>query len=199
MANVRSDASFWRRVLAALTNGPRVPAPEPVIIDAPAFVPASAAPSVPWIEPVLPSWFWTLPSSTLLAVLDADGARFAASDSLHEFHWSQLRELALHLVVATPAGPPFSTADFLSRFDPVQLAKLWGGVFDADVPWAGVSGVDRMIAAVIGGRHSMLPCLHAEILNQLRHWAEFPEQLRTAVLTVEPAADPYFSNSDKEI
>jgi hypothetical protein len=180
------NTSFPQRFWASLIGAPRPgssPDPAP---EATTSVHEPALEWMPWIEPALPDWFWTLPAATLLAVLDVDGARFAASDSIHDFHWAQLREMALRLVVDCPAGSPYSTADFLSRFDPVKLSRLWGGVFDSTVPWMGMSGIDRMIAAVVGGPRSVLPCVHAEVLNQLRHWAEFPEQLRSAVLTAEP-------------
>ncbi|WP_280245481.1 hypothetical protein [Nocardia abscessus] len=137
------------------------------------------------LTPELPAWLWTLPPTTLLAVLDADGAGFGPLPSMQDYYWVQLRELALHLVVEAPTGPATSTADLLSRFDPHTLAQLWGGDFDS-ATWTGVPGVDRLISVLISGKQPMLLVLLAELTNRFRYWAAFPEQLRTAVLTAEP-------------
>lgn len=163
-------------------------------------------PTLQWlvcVEPRLPEWLWTIPVKTLLAVLDVDGARFGELPSMQDYYWVQLREMALRLIVEAPVGPPASTMDFLSRFDPHRLATMWGG--DAGVRWAGEPGVDRMIAALLSGRPPVLTCVHAELTNRFRQWSDYPEQLREAVLTAEPdwslppqeSVDPHFSNSEK--
>uniref|UniRef100_UPI003F490B95 hypothetical protein n=1 Tax=Nocardia sp. CA-095871 TaxID=3239971 RepID=UPI003F490B95 len=150
------------------------------------------------LTPELPAWLWTLPPTTLLAVLDADGARFGRVPSMQDFYWVQLRELGLRLVVEAPAGPASGTADFLSRFDPSVLARLWGGDIGSGV-WAGAPGVDQLLAALLSGKQPMLALLLAEFTNRFRYWAEFPEQLRDAVLTAEPDFPPHILTTEKEI
>lgn len=139
------------------------------------------------VKPELPAWLWTLPPKSLLAVLDAHGGQFGFGQiwSIKDYFWVQLREMALHLIVEAPTGPAADATEFLSRFDPFTLAKLWGGQ-PGVTPWAGAPGVDQQIAALLEGKQPVLPCLLAEFTNRFRYWAAFPEQLREAVLDIDP-------------
>ncbi|MGY1948922.1 hypothetical protein [Nocardia asiatica] len=147
--------------------------------------------------PELPAWLWTLPSATLLDVLDADGRKFRRPHSMSDYYLLQQRETALHLIVEAPAGQPATTAQFLHRCTPAGLAQAWGGAFDETVAWGGVEGADELIGPLAVGRFAVLPLLLAEFTNTFRHWSRFPEQLRTAVQTAEPDFAPD-TTTDKE-
>lgn len=92
------------------------------------------------------------------------GGSTPTTDTERYFH--NIRETLIHLVVDAPArvengkpvgqNPPMDWIEFLSRFDPVKLAKLWGGVWDDTVPWSGVPGVDRQIASTMAGKQPVM-------------------------------------------
>ncbi|MGY1944774.1 hypothetical protein [Nocardia asiatica] len=108
----------------------------------------------------------------LRSVLSAmiSGGSTPTTDTERYFH--NLRETLIHLVVDAPEkvvdgkpvghNPPRDWIEFLSRFDPVKLAKLWGGIWDDTVPWAGVAGVDREIASTMAGKQPVMDSARSE-------------------------------------
>ncbi|CAM4521412.1 hypothetical protein NONI108955_41920 [Nocardia ninae] len=116
---------------------------------------------------------WSIPKlDDLRSVLSAmiSGGSTPTTDTERYFH--NLRETLIHLVVDAPmsvvngvphgSNPPRDWIEFLSRFDPVRLAKLWGGVWDDTVAWTGVRGVDREIAAVMAGKQPVMDSAGSE-------------------------------------
>lgn len=82
---------------------------------------------------------------------------------------SELRELALRLLLQSPAGMPSSFAELIESTAAHRLAERWGGTSDRLEVWTGVRGADHLIAAVIDG--GVLPSLIAELTNLFHHWA----------------------------
>jgi hypothetical protein len=117
------------------------------------------------INPVLPEVLWSLPPRTFRALLLATNKQPASPP-----YYEHLYELALSLVLEAPAGPPAGPGEFLDRLHPATLAQAWGGVFDANVPWAGHPGADRLIAAVLDGKVPPVNVLLAECHNTFRTW-----------------------------
>lgn len=116
---------------------------------------------------------WKIPKlDDLRSVLSAmiSGGSTPTTDTERYFH--NLRETLIHLIVDAPAtvingvphghNPPRDWIEFLSRFDPVKLARLWGGVFDDKVPWTGVPGVDLEIASTKAGKQPVMDSARAE-------------------------------------
>lgn len=113
--------------------------------------------------------------SVLSAMISGGGT--PTNDTERYFH--NIRETLIHLIVDAPArveirgGVPTAVGEnrpkdwieFLSRCDPVRLAKLWGGVWDDTVPWAGVPGVDRKIASTMAGKQPVMDSALAEFSN----------------------------------
>lgn len=99
-----------------------------------------------------------------------------------EKYFYEIRETLIHLIVDAPArvvvkdgvptaegeNPPRDWFEFMSRFDERKLAQLWGGVYDQDVPWAGVPGVDHEIASTVAGKQKVLHSARAEFGNLWR-------------------------------
>src|SRR5690606_18107813 len=107
------------------------------------------------------------------------GGSTPTTDTEKYFH--EIRETLIHLIVDAPErvelidgvqapvghNPPRSWIEFLSRFDPATLAKLWGG--DPEVrPWPGVMGIDKEISSTIDGKQPVLNSARAEFANLYR-------------------------------
>ncbi|PXX52300.1 AAA domain-containing protein [Nocardia tenerifensis] len=116
---------------------------------------------------------WSIPRlDDLRSVLSAmiSGGGTPTTDTERYFH--NLRETLIHLIIDAPASvvngqpvgenPPRDWIEFLSRFDPVKLAKLWGGVWDDTVRWSGVPGIDREIAATMAGKQPVMDSARSE-------------------------------------
>ncbi|WP_280505580.1 hypothetical protein [Nocardia farcinica] len=122
----------------------------------------------------------------LRSILSAMVSGGSAPTTETEKYFYELRTTLIHLIVdaparielvdgmATPVGhnPPANWLDFLSRFDPTVIAKLWGGVFDDQVPWAGVPGIDRELAATMAGKTPAMDSTLAEFANLYRSLGE---------------------------
>ncbi|TDP38751.1 hypothetical protein [Nocardia ignorata] len=117
----------------------------------------------------------------LRSILSAmiSGGSTPTTDTERYFH--EIRETLIHLVVDAPArvelidgeptpighNPPRSWLDFLSRFHPDVLSKLWGGQTGVD-PWPGVPGIDMEIASTIDGKQPVINSARAEFANLYR-------------------------------
>lgn len=132
----------------------------------------------------LPVALWSLPPRTFRALLLATNQQ-AASPAYYE----HLYELALSLVLEAPVGPPSGPGEFLDRLHPATMATAWGGVFHADVPWAGHPGADRLIAAVLDGKVPPVNVLLAECHNTFRLWSEEPHTLLRAAAEIGIGSD----------
>ncbi|MBH0777275.1 type IV secretory system conjugative DNA transfer family protein [Nocardia bovistercoris] len=124
---------------------------------------------------------WDAPVDDLRSILSAmvSGGSTPTTDTEKYFH--EIRETLIHLIVDAPervevidgnptpigANPPRSWLEFLSRFDPERLARLWGGQTGA-VPWAGVAGIDMEIASTIDGKQPVMNSARAEFANLYR-------------------------------
>ncbi|MBF6341753.1 hypothetical protein IU450_38630 [Nocardia abscessus] len=124
---------------------------------------------------------WAIPSrDDLRSVLTAMVTGGAVPTTATEKYFHEIRENLIHLVVDAPQkvvdgkpvgeNPPRDWLEFLSRFNPVKLAKLWGGVFDTTnkIPWAGVPGADLKIAATLEGKQPVMSSTLAEFNNLYR-------------------------------
>lgn len=110
------------------------------------------------------AWVWKADPEDLISVLLLiDRGQTLPVDRL------ELRELALRLLLQSPAGMPTSFAELIEATAPHRLAERWGGVYDRGEVWAGVRGADHLIAAVVDGK--VLPGLLAELTNLFHHWA----------------------------
>ncbi|NKY89409.1 hypothetical protein [Nocardia veterana] len=122
---------------------------------------------------------WSTPSrDDLRSILSMmiSGGSVPTTDTEKYFH--EIRETLLHLIVDAPAkvvngkpvgeNPPRDWLEFLSRFDPVKLSRLWGGEWDDKVPWAGVPGVQHEIASTKAGKQPVLDSARAEFGNLYR-------------------------------
>ncbi|MEU4416175.1 hypothetical protein [Nocardia salmonicida] len=108
------------------------------------------------------------------------GGSTPTTDTEKYFH--EIRETLIHLIVDAPAkvelvdgvptaigsNPPRDWVEFLRRFDERVLAQLWGGIYDPNVLWAGVSGVDREIASTIEGKQPVMSSARGEFGNLYR-------------------------------
>lgn len=106
------------------------------------------------------AWVWKADTEDLISVLLLD--RPADPER------AQLRELALRLLLQSPAGMPTSFAELLEATSVSQLAQRWGSRVGVH-PWTGVRGADHLIAAVADSK--VLPGLIAELTNLFHHWA----------------------------
>lgn len=122
---------------------------------------------------------WNMDRDDMRVVLGSmiSGGNTPTTDTEKYFH--EIRETLIHLIVdapkefdadRTPIGenPPRDGIEFLSRFEPNKLARLWGGVFDARVPWGGAPGVDLEIGSLLAGKQPVLHSARAEFGNLLR-------------------------------
>ncbi|MFD3431344.1 hypothetical protein [Nocardia fluminea] len=82
---------------------------------------------------------------------------------------AELRELALRLVLQSPAGMPASFAELIEATATHRLAERWGGTHDPRAVWTGVRGADRLITNVVDA--DVLPGLLAELTNLFYDWA----------------------------
>lgn len=109
------------------------------------------------------AWVWGTDPEDLVSILllphdcDAPGEQAA------------LRELALRLVLQSPAGMPTSFAELIEATAAHRLAERWGGTYDRFEVWTGVRAADQLIAAVVAG--GVLPGLVAELTCLFHHWA----------------------------
>lgn len=121
----------------------------------------------------------------LRSILSAmiSGGSTPTTDTEKYFH--EIRETLLHLIIDAPArvelidgvqtpighNPPKSWLEFLSRFSPEVLAKLWGGIAGVD-PWSGVEGIEMEIASTIDGKQPVMNSARAEFANLYRSLGE---------------------------
>ncbi|MGW4365437.1 hypothetical protein ACWEKT_07305 [Nocardia takedensis] len=124
---------------------------------------------------------WDASVDDLRSILTAmvSGGNTPTTDTEKYFH--EIRETLIHLIVDAPqrvelvdgvptaigANPPRSWMEFLSRFDPKKLSKMWGGEFGQD-PWLGVPGTDLKLRSTIDGKQPVLPSALAEFSNLYR-------------------------------
>ncbi|MCU1646400.1 MAG: hypothetical protein JWN03_6675 [Nocardia sp.] len=117
----------------------------------------------------------------LRSILSAmvSGGSTPTTDTEKYFH--EIRETLIHLIVDAPArvdlingvptpvghNPPRTWLEFLSRFDVLKLAKLWGGRAGEDL-WSGVLGVDMEIKSTIDGKQPVMNSARAEFANLYR-------------------------------
>lgn len=124
---------------------------------------------------------WRMDRDDMRSVLSAMISGGSAPVTATEKYFHEIRENLIHLVVDAPAkvvnrepvgeNPPRSWMEFLSRFDPKVLAKLWGGTFDTAneaAGWTGVVGADQKIATTMHGEQPVLPSTLAEFSNLYR-------------------------------
>lgn len=110
------------------------------------------------------AWVWEADPEDLISVLLlTDRGQTLPADRF------ELRELALRLILQSPAGMPSSLAELIEASSPHRLAERWGGSFDRAAVWTGVRGADHLIAAVLDSK--VLPGLLAELTNLFHHWA----------------------------
>ncbi|MEV6064877.1 hypothetical protein AB0L62_33170 [Nocardia asteroides] len=117
----------------------------------------------------------------LRSILSAmiSGGSTPTTDTERYFH--EIRETLIHLIVDAPArvelvdgvqtpighNPPKSWLEFLSRFDPAKLSKLWGGA--VGVPqWSGVPGIEMEINSTMDGKQPVMNSARAEFANLYR-------------------------------
>ncbi|MBF6236636.1 hypothetical protein IU474_06030 [Nocardia otitidiscaviarum] len=116
------------------------------------------------------SWIWALePARLHLFLTDANGEHTAGMPA----YLRELRELALHLIIESPSGPPTGPAEFIASCRPDVLARNWGGSMDA-TSWGGVHGYDVLINAVTCGKFPALAAVAAEFTNLFRRWTVDP-------------------------
>lgn len=110
-------------------------------------------------------WVWKSDPEDLVSVLLlTDRGQALPADRF------ELRELALRLLLQSPAGMPSSFAELIEATSVHRLAQRWGGVAGIrGQVWAGVPGADHLIAAVTAS--DVLPGLIAELTNLFHHWA----------------------------
>lgn len=78
-------------------------------------------------------------------------------------------EVVNGIPTAKGTNPPRDQLEFLSRFNPDKLCRMWGGIYDPDpkstLPWTGVAGVDRKIQATLAGKQPVMDSALAEFSN----------------------------------
>lgn len=129
---------------------------------------------------------WGFDPEVQLQIVNAmiSGGSVPSTDT--EKYFYEIRLTLLHLIIEapervevingepTPVGknPPRNNIEFLSRFDPVRLCRLWGGVYEPDPktagPWTGVPGVDREIQATLAGKQPVMDSARSEFGNLFR-------------------------------
>lgn len=110
------------------------------------------------------AWVWETDPAELVSALLSSYLR-----KITDPERAELRELALRLVLQSPAGMPGSFAELVEATAVHRLAERWGGTHDPHAVWTGVRGADHLIAAVKAG--GVLPGLAAELTNLFHHLA----------------------------
>ncbi|MDO3648666.1 hypothetical protein [Nocardia mangyaensis] len=110
------------------------------------------------------AWVWESDPAELVSALLGGHLR-----TITDPERAELRELALRLLLQSPAGVPTSFAELVEATAVHRLAERWGGTHDPRAVWTGARGADQIIAAVIAS--GVLPGLTAELTNLFHHWA----------------------------